>query len=46
MRGESGHAFLQYLYPGKFTRKGIFPIRARTGKGVTSIILVHGGYGL
>ena len=46
MHGESGHAFLQYLYLGKFTRKGIFPIRARPGKGVTSIILVHGGYGL
>ncbi|KXT48747.1 hypothetical protein HMPREF3038_02538 [Akkermansia sp. KLE1797] len=44
--GESGHAFLQYLYLGKFTLKGIFPICARTGKGVTSIILVHGGHGL
>ena len=46
MHGESGHTFLQYLYLGKFTCKGIFPIRTRTGKGVTPIILVHGGYGL
>lgn len=38
--------FSNTSYLGKFTRKGIFPIRTRTGKGVTSIILVHGGYGL